>query len=111
MLLALFIFTLQGRSSHLGKPADFNISLHLFSSNSFCSTLPQIFPDKENQCCMFGAHGSKSQKTLSSVKTDKFKFKSAENMGYECRNGFVSQKVQIYGERSILMKCGYCKGV
>ncbi len=27
-----------------------------------------------------------------------------ENMGYGCRNVSVSQKVQIFGERSILMK-------
>ncbi len=35
----------------------------------------------------------------------KFKFRSAENMGYGCRNGSASEKVQKFGERSILMKC------
>ncbi len=40
----------------------------------------------------------------------KFKFRKAENMGYECRNGSVSEKVQKFGERSILMKCSLLYG-
>ncbi len=35
----------------------------------------------------------------------KVKFGNVENMGYGCRNGSVSEKVQKFGERSILMKC------
>ena len=35
----------------------------------------------------------------------KFKLRSAENIGYGCRNGSVSEKVQKFCERSILMKC------
>ncbi len=34
----------------------------------------------------------------------KFKYRSAENMGYGYRKGSVSEKVQIFGGRSILMK-------
>ena len=40
----------------------------------------------------------------------KVKFGSAENMGYGCRNGSVSEKVQKFGERSILMKCSLLYG-
>ena len=40
----------------------------------------------------------------------KFKFGSAEKMGCGCRNGSTSQKVQIFGKRSILMKCGILYG-
>ncbi len=35
----------------------------------------------------------------------KVKFGSVEKMGCDCRNDSVSQKVQIFGERIILMKC------
>ena len=35
----------------------------------------------------------------------KVKFESAEKMGCGCINVSVSQKVQIFGERSILIKC------
>ncbi len=35
----------------------------------------------------------------------KFKFGSVEKMGCGCRNVAVSQKVQIFDERNILMKC------
>ncbi len=31
-------------------------------------------------------------------------------MGCECRNVSISQKVQIFGERSILMKCSILYG-
>ncbi len=43
----------------------------------------------------------------------KFKFESTENMGlHECRNGSVSQKVKIFGELSIWMKCStLCGGL
>ena len=34
----------------------------------------------------------------------KVKFGSAENVGYGCTNGSVSEKVQKFGEKSILMK-------
>ncbi len=40
----------------------------------------------------------------------KFRFRSAENMGYGYRNGSVSEKVQIFGERSISMKCSLLYG-
>ncbi len=40
----------------------------------------------------------------------KFKLGSAEKMGCRCRNVSVSQKVQIFGERSILMKCSMLYG-
>ncbi len=39
------------------------------------------------------------------LQVKKFKFRSAENMGYGCRNGCVSEKVQIFGERGISTKC------
>ncbi len=39
------------------------------------------------------------------LEVKKFKFRNVENMGYRCRNGSVSEKVQKFGERSILMKC------
>ncbi len=35
----------------------------------------------------------------------KVKFGSTEKIGCRCINVSVSQKVQIFGERSILMKC------
>ena len=34
----------------------------------------------------------------------KFKFRRMENMGYGCRNGSISEKVQKFGKRRILMK-------
>ncbi len=40
----------------------------------------------------------------------KVKFGSAEIMGCGCINVSVSQKVQIFGERSILMKCSILYG-
>ncbi len=40
----------------------------------------------------------------------KVKCRSAEKKGCECRNVSVSQKVQIFGERSILMKCSILYG-
>ncbi len=40
----------------------------------------------------------------------KVKFGSAEKMGCRCINVSVSQKVQIFGERSILMKCSILYG-
>ncbi len=40
----------------------------------------------------------------------KVKFGSAEKMGCGCRNVSVSQKVQIFGERSIIMKCSVLYG-
>ncbi len=44
------------------------------------------------------------------LQVKKLKLGSMENMGYGCSNGSVSQKVQIFGERSILMKCGMLYG-
>ncbi len=40
----------------------------------------------------------------------KFKFGSVEIMGCESRNVFISQKVQIFGDRSILKKCSILYG-
>ncbi len=40
----------------------------------------------------------------------KFKFGNVENMGCGCRNGSISEKVQKFGERSILMKCSILYG-
>ncbi len=40
----------------------------------------------------------------------KIKFGSVEKKGCECRNVSVSQKAQIFGERSILMKCSTLYG-
>ncbi len=40
----------------------------------------------------------------------KVKLGSAEKMGCEYRNVSVSQKVQIFGERSIFMKCSMLYG-
>ncbi len=40
----------------------------------------------------------------------KVKFGSAEKMGCGCINVSVSQKVQIFSERSILMKCSILYG-
>ncbi len=31
-------------------------------------------------------------------------------MGYGCRNGSISEKVQIFGEGSIIMKCSLLYG-
>ncbi len=39
------------------------------------------------------------------------KFGSVEKMGYGCRNISVSQKVQVFGDRSMLMKCSIFLGV
>ncbi len=44
------------------------------------------------------------------LQVTKFKFKSMENIGYEYRNGTVSQKVQTVGEKSLLMKCSILYG-
>ncbi len=41
---------------------------------------------------------------------NKVKFGSAEKMGCECRNVSISQKAQIFGERSILKKCSILYG-
>ncbi len=41
---------------------------------------------------------------------EKCKFRSVENIGYGCRNSSVSEKVQIFGEGSILMKCSLLYG-
>ncbi len=40
----------------------------------------------------------------------KVKCGSVEKMGCECRNVSISQKAQIFGERSILMKCSMLYG-
>ncbi len=40
----------------------------------------------------------------------KVKFGSVEKMGYKCKNVSVSQKAQIFGKRSILMKCSILYG-
>ncbi len=40
----------------------------------------------------------------------KVKKGSAEIMGCGCRNISISQKLQIFGERSILMKCSILYG-
>ncbi len=40
----------------------------------------------------------------------KFKIRRAENLGYGCRNGSISQNIQIFGERSTLMKCSILFG-
>ncbi len=40
----------------------------------------------------------------------KVKFGSADKMGCECRNVSISQKAQIFGERSILKKCSILYG-
>ncbi len=44
------------------------------------------------------------------VKKFKFESRSTGIMGYECRNKSVSQKVQIFGETSILIKCSILCG-
>ena len=44
------------------------------------------------------------------LEVKKFKFRSVENMGYGCRNGSVSEKVQKFGERSILLICSLLYG-
>ncbi len=44
------------------------------------------------------------------LQVKKFKFGSTENLGYGCRIGSVSEKVQIFGERSIFMKCSLLYG-
>ncbi len=36
------------------------------------------------------------------LQVKKFKFRNVENIGYGCRNGSISEKVQKFGERSIL---------
>ncbi len=41
---------------------------------------------------------------------EKVKFGSAEQIGCKCRNISVSQKAQMFGERSILMKCSILYG-
>ena len=40
----------------------------------------------------------------------KVKFGNVEKMGCECRNVSISQKAQIFGETSILMKCSISYG-
>ena len=40
-----------------------------------------------------------------SLRGQKFKFGSAENIGYGYRNGSISLKVQIFCKGSILMNC------
>ncbi len=40
----------------------------------------------------------------------KFKFRNVENMGCGCRNCSVSEKVQKFGDRNILMKCSLLYG-
>ncbi len=44
------------------------------------------------------------------LRSKKVKFGSAEKMGLGCRHVSVSQKVQIFSERSILMKCSILYG-
>ncbi len=40
----------------------------------------------------------------------KFKFGSSENMGYGCRNGSISLKVQIFYKKGTLMNCSILHG-
>ncbi len=44
------------------------------------------------------------------LQVKKFKFGGAENLGHAWTNWSVSQKVQIFGERSTLMKCSVLHG-
>ncbi len=53
-----------------------------------------------------GEEGISQVQIFGFMRLKSFIFESVENMGYRCRNVSISQKVQIFCEGSILVKCG-----